>query len=133
MAKDKQPDNPTEEITIRTIYFQIGKLTSAVESLEDQVENLSMKVYNPKCIKETELENIAEVARSNTKSIGKLDGLANRAIGGKMMFVYLIALLISVAGIVTAAVMNYKTNEKVKIIEKRVNGAEKTTKALENE
>ena len=123
MPKDK-PANLTEEITIRTVYYRMGELTASVETLRNQMDSLEKKIDNPKCIKEDRINDIAEVAKSNTAAIGKIDKITNRAIGGKAVLVYLIALLISVAGIVTGTVLTYKTNEKVKQIEKRVNGKE---------
>ena len=124
-------NDPTQIVTLNTVFRAIGTLEGKVEGLHDKIED----VQEHQTTLGTKLENIKAVADQphiclHEDDIKELQGIMNKALGGKAMLIFLIMLFLSVAGTIVGAVIQYKGNQQVNQLEQKVEKVTKEVKGI---
>ena len=124
---------PTQEVTLYDVYHRLGQLEGALDTLSKNIGNVQAE----QTLINTKMENIASVAnqphvclngeriKTLEGTVGNLDRIAYKAIGGKTMLVFLIMLFVSVMGTSVGAYISYKSAQKVDALESRVEEVKK--------
>ena len=117
--------NPTEEISLYTVFLKIGNLEGTVIGLSNQVSAVQLEQKEMS----TKLTNIATVAAQPHECLSKekikaveddiedLQKIKNQALGGKAMLVFLLVYIISLLGIAIGLYKVYQSRQDRVVIE----------------
>jgi hypothetical protein len=128
-----QHHNPTEEITLNTVFLKLGQLDGKLDGMLTQLEQvqdvqreLNLKVENVATLAAMPHEcNKEGVIIALQEEVRDLRDVKNKVLGGKAVLVLVVILLASVLGTALGAYVNYKIGTAVRQFEAKLEDGSK--------